>query len=214
MADDEPPKSALQMLRGWGGKQSTHPTSHLTITQLPHYLCLQSQLTTPLTEHSFPPTILAALIFAQHARPFQALPMAFPPLLLLTSYLNVGGFKKDAAGMSAAWSGVYAVLALRRKQVRALFASLRAESEVFRVFLVLGGWETKEGRRMGTHSDDSTEVQKQVRHARHRARRDAGAVRGKRRRRRAGVRVWQEGGGAGRGRVELKRTKKTEGGVG
>ncbi|KAK8237138.1 hypothetical protein IWZ00DRAFT_445729 [Phyllosticta capitalensis] len=85
MADDEPPKSALQMLRGWG-------------------------------EHSFPPTILAALIFAQHARPFQALPMAFPPLLLLTSYLNVGGFKKDAAGMSAAWSGVYAVLALRRKQ--------------------------------------------------------------------------------------------------
>ncbi|KAK7511231.1 uncharacterized protein IWZ02DRAFT_463403 [Phyllosticta citriasiana] len=67
-------------------------------------------------EHSFPPTITAALIFAQHARPFQTLPMLFPPLLLLSSYVNVGGFKKDAAGMSAAWSGVYAVLAMRRKQ--------------------------------------------------------------------------------------------------
>ncbi|KAK7608094.1 hypothetical protein JOL62DRAFT_582286 [Phyllosticta paracitricarpa] len=75
-----------------------------------------STLTLLPTEHSFPPTITAALIFAQHARPFQTLPMLFPPLLLLSSYINVGGFKKDAAGMSAAWSGVYAVLAMRRKQ--------------------------------------------------------------------------------------------------
>lgn len=50
-------------------------------------------------------------------RPFQALPMLFPPVLLLSSYLHVNGYKKDAAGISAAWSGLYVLLAGRRKQV-------------------------------------------------------------------------------------------------
>jgi len=68
-------------------------------------------------ENSVPPTLLATLITAQHARPFQALPMAFAPVLLFSSYLNLSGYKTDAAGTTAAWSGLYALLALRRRQV-------------------------------------------------------------------------------------------------
>ncbi|OAL47050.1 hypothetical protein IQ07DRAFT_516349 [Pyrenochaeta sp. DS3sAY3a] len=67
-------------------------------------------------ENSVPPTLLATLITAQHARPFQPLPMLFPPVLLFTSYLNLSNYKTDAAGMTAAWSGLYALLAMRRNQ--------------------------------------------------------------------------------------------------
>jgi hypothetical protein len=49
-------------------------------------------------------------------RPFQFFPMTFVPVLLFTSYSNLNGFKKDSAGISAAWSGLYLVLASRRKQ--------------------------------------------------------------------------------------------------
>lgn len=42
--------------------------------------------------------------------------MLFPPVLLFTSYANVSGFKVDSAGISAAWSGLYLLLAGRRKQ--------------------------------------------------------------------------------------------------
>lgn len=41
--------------------------------------------------------------------------MLFPPVLLCTSYANVQGFKVDSAGISAAWSGLYLLLAGRRK---------------------------------------------------------------------------------------------------
>lgn len=67
-------------------------------------------------ENSFPPTMLATLITAQHMRPFQLLPMLFPPVLLFTSYANLQGFKVDSAGISAAWSGLYLLLASRRRQ--------------------------------------------------------------------------------------------------
>ncbi|CAI7628318.1 unnamed protein product [Penicillium pancosmium] len=67
-------------------------------------------------ENSFPPTVLASLIFAQHARPYQFFPMLFPPVLLFTSYANLSGFKTESAGISAAWSGLYLLLASRRKQ--------------------------------------------------------------------------------------------------
>ncbi|KAJ5673841.1 hypothetical protein N7462_009280 [Penicillium macrosclerotiorum] len=67
-------------------------------------------------ENSFPPTLLASLIFAQHARPFQFFPMMFPPILLFTSYANLQGFKTETAGISAAWSGLYLLLAGRRRQ--------------------------------------------------------------------------------------------------
>lgn len=49
-------------------------------------------------------------------RPLQLLPMSFVPVLLFTSYANLSGFKKDSAGISAAWSGLYLLLASRRKQ--------------------------------------------------------------------------------------------------
>ncbi|KAK4496377.1 hypothetical protein PRZ48_012357 [Zasmidium cellare] len=60
-------------------------------------------------------TLLATLITAQHMRPFQTLPMLFPPILLFSSYLNVQGFQKDAAGLTSAWSMCYFLLASRRK---------------------------------------------------------------------------------------------------
>jgi hypothetical protein len=43
--------------------------------------------------------------------------MMFPPVLLFSSYLNLSGYKKDSAGITAAWSGLYALLAMRRKHV-------------------------------------------------------------------------------------------------
>ncbi|EDU46931.1 hypothetical protein PtrSN002B_004380 [Pyrenophora tritici-repentis] len=67
-------------------------------------------------ENSVPPTLLATLITAQHARPFQVFPMMFPPVLLFSSYLNLSNYKTDSAGITAAWSGLYALLAMRRRQ--------------------------------------------------------------------------------------------------
>ncbi|MCJ1426249.1 hypothetical protein MMC29_004152 [Sticta canariensis] len=67
-------------------------------------------------ESPFPPTLLATFIAAQHARPPQFLPLLFPPVLLFSSYINVHGYKIDGAGISAAWSGLYLVLARRRWQ--------------------------------------------------------------------------------------------------
>ncbi|KAH8907281.1 hypothetical protein BR93DRAFT_928152 [Coniochaeta sp. PMI_546] len=64
---------------------------------------------------AFPPMTLATLITALHFRPLQKLPMLFAPLLLFSSYLNVAGFKIDSAGMTAAWSGLYVLLAARRR---------------------------------------------------------------------------------------------------
>ncbi|KAK0626972.1 hypothetical protein B0T14DRAFT_535010 [Immersiella caudata] len=64
---------------------------------------------------SMPPMGLATLITALHYRPFQALPMLFTPLLVFSSYLSVAGFKVDSAGMTAAWSGMYILLAARRR---------------------------------------------------------------------------------------------------
>lgn len=51
--------------------------------------------------------------------------MLFPPVLLFTTYLNLQGYKTDAAGASAAWSGLYMVLASRRKHAIKEWASVR-----------------------------------------------------------------------------------------
>ncbi|EHY55830.1 hypothetical protein ABEF95_007770 [Exophiala dermatitidis] len=72
-------------------------------------------LLTLLTENPVPPALLATLVFAQHARPFQPLPMVFPPLLLFSTYLNLQGYKIDSAGTTAALSGTYLILAGRRR---------------------------------------------------------------------------------------------------
>lgn len=59
--------------------------------------------------------LLATLTTALHFRPFQPLPMIFPPALLFSTYLNLNGYEADAAGITAAWSGLYMLLAGRRK---------------------------------------------------------------------------------------------------
>ncbi|KAK0634580.1 hypothetical protein B0T17DRAFT_586349 [Bombardia bombarda] len=64
---------------------------------------------------SMPAMGMATLITALHWRPFQALPMLFTPLLMFSSYVNLAGFKMDSAGMTAAWSGMYVLLAARRR---------------------------------------------------------------------------------------------------
>jgi hypothetical protein len=47
----------------------------------------------------------------------QPLPLfTFTPALLFSSYLNLSGYPTGSAGMTAAWSGLYALLALRRRQ--------------------------------------------------------------------------------------------------
>ncbi|MCJ1324435.1 hypothetical protein MMC10_001097 [Thelotrema lepadinum] len=67
-------------------------------------------------ESSAPPTFTATLIAAQHLQPFQFLPIVFAPLMLFSTYMNLNGYKIDAAGANAAWSGLYVVLAQRRKR--------------------------------------------------------------------------------------------------
>ncbi|CAF9921795.1 MAG: hypothetical protein GOMPHAMPRED_002402 [Gomphillus americanus] len=102
MAD--PPKKAVQKAQSAIQKQaeSTNPT----VTGF-----LRSWGVSPA-----PPTVTATLIAAQHLQPPQFLPLLFPPLLLFSSYLNLADFKVDAAGTTAAWSGLYLLLASRRKQ--------------------------------------------------------------------------------------------------
>jgi hypothetical protein len=73
------------------------------------------QVLTPIAESPLPPTILATLLTALHARPFQRLPMLFPPVLLFSTYLNLNNYAVDSAGLTAAWSGLYLILANRRK---------------------------------------------------------------------------------------------------
>ncbi|KAH6695308.1 hypothetical protein F5X68DRAFT_227292 [Plectosphaerella plurivora] len=70
----------------------------------------------PEKSHCMPPAIHAILIAALHGRPAQPLPLLFAPALLFSSYVSLAGFPTDSAGMTCAWSGLYTLLALRRKQ--------------------------------------------------------------------------------------------------
>lgn len=63
-----------------------------------------------------PPTILATFITALHFRPFQPFPMLFPPVLLFTSYLNLQDLTRESASLSATFSGLYFLMAKRRKE--------------------------------------------------------------------------------------------------
>ncbi|KAJ5326044.1 uncharacterized protein N7506_009146 [Penicillium brevicompactum] len=110
MADDESieetKQTLIQRFRAWGVTWTQHELQSF-----------HTRATTDVdVENSFPPTLLASLIAAQHMKPFQFFPMLFPPALLFTSYANLQGFKTDTAGMSAAWSGLYLLLAARRRQ--------------------------------------------------------------------------------------------------
>ncbi|KAF6806638.1 hypothetical protein CSOJ01_08704 [Colletotrichum sojae] len=63
-----------------------------------------------------PPAVHAILIAALHGRPLKILPFSFAPALLFSSYVNLAGFPTDSAGFTCAVSGLYALLALRRRQ--------------------------------------------------------------------------------------------------
>ncbi|TQS33026.1 hypothetical protein Golomagni_06644, partial [Golovinomyces magnicellulatus] len=68
-------------------------------------------------ESSMPPALMATLVTALHAKPMQPLPLfLFTPPLLFSSYLNLSGYETGSAGVTAAWSGLYSLLALRRQQ--------------------------------------------------------------------------------------------------
>ena len=62
---------------------------------------------------------------ALHWRPFQGLPMFLAASLAFSSYVNVAGFTVDSAGMTAAWSGMYVLLAARRRP-QAVVSRLKA----------------------------------------------------------------------------------------
>ncbi|TGO57656.1 hypothetical protein BCON_0063g00130 [Botryotinia convoluta] len=62
-----------------------------------------------------PPVLLATFTTALHARPLQPLPLAFTPVFLFSTYLNLSGYAIDSAGLTAAWSGLYLIMANRRK---------------------------------------------------------------------------------------------------
>ncbi|KAK6605012.1 hypothetical protein H4I96_05594 [Botrytis cinerea] len=66
-------------------------------------------------ELTSPPVLLATFTTALHARPLQPLPLAFTPVFLFSTYLNLSGYAIDSAGLTAAWSGLYLILANRRK---------------------------------------------------------------------------------------------------
>ena len=106
-------KAAISYATEWGSKLNVQPYSFLPCR---HILALlhNSQLTPPPSESPLPPTLLATLVTALHARPFQPLPMLFPPVLLFSTYLNLSNYKVDSAGLTAAWSGLYLLLARRR----------------------------------------------------------------------------------------------------
>lgn len=62
--------------------------------------------------------ILATFVSALHARPFQIVPMTVPAVLLFSTYLNLSEYKTESAGLTAAWSGVYLLMASRRKNTK------------------------------------------------------------------------------------------------
>ncbi|KAM0277583.1 hypothetical protein ACHAQH_005702 [Verticillium albo-atrum] len=63
-----------------------------------------------------PPALHGILIAALHGKPVQPLPLLMAPALLFSSYVSLAGFPTDAAGLTCAWSGIYTLLALRRRQ--------------------------------------------------------------------------------------------------
>ncbi len=101
-AEEEVKTSAIGYAKAWGRIQSLTPY-------------FQRQALISYEESAVPPTLLATLVTAQHARPPQFLPLLFPPVFLFSAYLNIYDYKKDSAGITAAWSGLYLLLARRRK---------------------------------------------------------------------------------------------------
>ncbi|KUI73857.1 hypothetical protein VM1G_09501 [Cytospora mali] len=111
--ESEPAKSVLSRLNGWG-RMFPYALLILILLRVPR----AHQLTLISAVSSMPSMGMATLITALHYRPFHKLPMlVFTPMLVIGSYLNVAGFKIDSAGLTAAWSGLYVLLAARRRPV-------------------------------------------------------------------------------------------------
>lgn len=87
---------------------------------------------------SLPSMGLATLIVPLHFRPLQKLPMLFPPVLLGASYLNLAGYAIDSAGITAAWSGLYVLLSLRRRRLVAFRKGINARTLVQGAAMGLG----------------------------------------------------------------------------
>jgi hypothetical protein len=100
-------KTAVSFILDWGSR------SHIPV------MVLDSMLTIA-PESPLPPTILATLITALHARPFQPMLMLFPPLLLFSSYTNLNSLVIDSAGITATGSGLYMLLARNRETRKGL----------------------------------------------------------------------------------------------
>ena len=58
--------------------------------------------------------------------------MTFPPVLLGASYLNTQGYKSEAAGLSAAWSALYLIMARRTTSVTSIFKPMNWNSRGLR----------------------------------------------------------------------------------
>lgn len=72
---------------------------------------------------SLPPAIQATLITALYGRPFKPLSFLFAPIFFFSTYVNLAGFPTDSAAITCAWSGIYVLTALRRRQpLRAKFS--------------------------------------------------------------------------------------------
>lgn len=80
-----------------------------------------------LPDNSFNPIIQASLIASQHLRPVNFIGgILLPGSLLASSYVSVAGYKKDAAGIIAAQSGLYILLASRRRWVCCAYCNRRS----------------------------------------------------------------------------------------
>jgi hypothetical protein len=121
-ATEEVKRTALSYATEWGSKFSIHQLCRYESSTV-EASWNHSLLTVNVTESPLPSTLLATLITALHARPFQPLPMIFPPVLLLSTYLNLNNYAVDSAGITAAWSGLYLLLASRRKGIGKTFTA-------------------------------------------------------------------------------------------
>ena len=105
----------------------------------------------------------ATLIAAQHLQPPQFLPLLFPPVLLLSSYINLTDHKVESAGVTAAWSGLYLLLARRRKHQLRQKWSVRGVVRgttmgVCAVNLLAGGFVYATGRKSAVDTEDGTSI--------------------------------------------------------
>lgn len=96
-------------------------------------------------------------------------------MLLFSSYLNVAGYKIDSAGLTAAWSGLYVLLAARRRGIplRQKFTARGATRGVAMgigaMNAVAGGWVYATGNREVEKEERTERDRWGIEHAREQA---------------------------------------------